>query len=697
MQQKEQPKKRARPPRGRGGNGEGWNDTNWESVSDEDYWAELSSDKPLASRTAQSAADLRSPEPEQRKLRETRSGPKLTQSEPQTATMAMPEFGAARLPGADLADLEVPALPVRRSGSTTGPMPAVPAAARPTAHTAADYADPNLALLASLGKPAREGHARAAGNGRGPAPAEQQPGTPPGGWPAPAKQQGTPPGGWGAVRAPGQREQQPGTPPGGWPAPVEQQGTPPGGWGAVRAPGQREQQPGTPPGGWPAPAEQPGTPPGGWGAVRAPGQREQQPGTPPGGWPAPAEQPGTPPGGWPAPAEQPGTPPGGWGALRAPGQRDWSQPGQEYGSAAGPPGGYHSAPPEAYSSPSYGTDRQASGYASGTPGHGIPASPAYAPDSLYDTGPGTPAGAQAPAPALAAVPYGTAHATGADQMAGQLGGPVDMTGTQGNGYSGSHAVRSYDSASYGNSSHTGGSYGSGSYGSGSYASGSYASGSYGSGSYGSGSYDGTSHEGASHGNAAHGSASHPADSRTTSAHSTGSYGAATANHAAPDTGWAPQDATNGRHAEGSWQHRGQAAIGGPAGVTPMNGYASPLSSGHPGGLPAGAPGTPADGFPIVQGASPTDGYGSQPQAGGFASGYLSRSALSGRHGVSEPELLASPYSGNPYGSYVAGPVNPGGEVPNGDTGRQPRHRDSNGYDGERSYGGYGDYNTGSRG
>ncbi len=622
MQQKEQPKKRARPPRGRGGNGEGWNDTNWESVSDEDYWAELSSDKPLASRTAQSAADLRSPEPEQKKLWETRSEPKLTQSEPQTATMAMPEFSAARLPGADLADLAVPALPVRRSGSTTGPMPAVPAAARPTAHAAADYADPNLALLASLGEPAGEGRARrAAGNGRGPAPAEQ-PGTPPGGWPAPAERAATPPGGW--------------------PAPAERAATPPGGW--------------------PAPAEQPGTPPG--------------------GWPAPAERAATPPGGWPAPAEQPGTPPGGWGAVRAPGQRDWSQPGQEYGSAAGPPGGYHSAPPEVYSVPSNGTFRQASGHASGTPGHGILASPAYAPDSLYDTGPGTPVVAQAPAPppapALAPAPYGAAHSTGADEVAGQLGGPVEMTGTQGSGYSGSHAVRSYDSASYGNPSQPGASYGGTSYSSGSYGS--------------------TSHGGAaSYGSASHGSASHPADSRTTSARSTGSYGAATANHAAPDTGWAPQDATNGRHAEGSWQHRGQAGIGGPASATPINGYASPLASGHPGGLPAGVPGTPAGGFPIVQDAGPTDGYGSQPQAGGSASGYLSRSALSGQHGVSEPELLASPYSGNPYGSYVTGQVNPGGEGPNGDTGRQPRHRDPNGYDGQRPYGGYGDYNSGSRG
>src|SRR6266516_4051471 len=96
-QRKDQPKRPARPPRLRGGDaGKDWNTTNWERVSDEDYWAEMSADKPLASRTAQSAADLRPGEPEASKERDTRTDPKLSQPERQTAAMAMPGVASSR-------------------------------------------------------------------------------------------------------------------------------------------------------------------------------------------------------------------------------------------------------------------------------------------------------------------------------------------------------------------------------------------------------------------------------------------------------------------------------------------------------------------------------------------------------------------------------------------------------------------------
>ncbi len=505
MQQKEQPKERSRPTRGRGPN-EGWNDTNWDSVSDEDYWAELSSDKPLASRTAQSAADLRSPDPEPKKQRDGLREPKLAQPVPQAATLAMPEFSPTRLESTDVADHRIAALPVRRSGSTTGPMSAVPATARPASGAGTDYADPNLALLASLSEPAaerREGRAT--------------------------------------------------------------------GWNS-----------------------------------------------------APAQQPGTPPGGWPA---------------TGPGQREWSQPRQEYASAAGNPTSYHAAPTETTGAPSYGMAQHATGYGSETPGHGIPARPGYPARTSYDTGPNTPAVGLPPAT------YGTTHSAGADQMTGPSSVPADMTGTS---YNGSHVIGSYDRASYG-------------------------------------------------------APSHPVDSPATAPHAapyaTGSYGnsyaAGAGSHATPPTGWLPQDAATGRSAEGGWKHGGQAGIGGPVSAMPPGGYGGPLPNSYPGALPADVPGTPAGGIARVQATDP--GNVGQPTAPGYPSGYLSSSALSARHGMSEPDQFSGPDSGNPYGSYVTGPANPPRSGPNGtDPDRQPRHRDTTGYDAQHPYGGYGGYGGGAR-
>ncbi len=153
-QQKDQPKKRARPPRLRGGDaGKDWNTTNWERVSDEDYWAEMSADKPLASRTAQSAADLRPREPEANKKRDAHTDPNLSQPEPQTATMAMPGIGQSgryearadtvRADADPAAESDVATLPVRRSGSSPDTGRMVPAASVSGAYySAPSYAPP---------------------------------------------------------------------------------------------------------------------------------------------------------------------------------------------------------------------------------------------------------------------------------------------------------------------------------------------------------------------------------------------------------------------------------------------------------------------------------------------------------------------------------------------------------------------------
>ena len=510
LQQKAQPKTRSRPPRDRGGHGSGdgsssWNDTNWDSVSDEDYWAELSADKPLASRTAQSAADLRPPDCEPKKRRDARTDRNLADPGSQTATKAMPEVSTTRQPSAGRVQHEVPALPVRRSGCTTDTGRTVPAGTRSAGHAAADYADPNLALLASLGEPAGEGRGlRAAGDGTGSA-AAGQPATPPGGWPG-----------------------------------------------------------------------------------------------------------------------------GG------PGQRDWSQRGQESVAAMGNQAGYQSAPPEAYRSPSYGAsskgEHQARGYATNTPGYGVPASAGHAAGTSYDTAPDL----------LPRVPSrGTTVAVSPDQTAGQVSGDVQVSGSPGGGYSGSHAAGWYDTASYGAASRTTASYRAGSYGN--------------------------------------------------------SYGAAAGSHAAPDAGRVPQNVTNGGPAGETWARTGPADIGGPAGAAAMTGYSPSATNGSTAAFSASTPATPAGGIPRAQGGDFAHGSASRAHAGGFASGYLSSSALSARHGVTGPEPLASAGSNNPYGSYLTHPATPAGDAMGASPRWQPRHSDtSGGYDPQRSYGGYRDFGGGSR-
>ncbi len=176
------------------------------------------------------------------------------------------------------------------------------------------------------------------------------------------------------------------------------------------------------------------------------------------------------------------------------------------------------------------------------------------------------------------------------------------------------------------------------------------------------------------------------------------YGAAVGSQAARDAGWGPPDASNGRPAEGSWQHSGQVGIGGPGSAAPMNGYTTLLPNGYAGALPASPADTPAGGIPYAQGGNSTNGYASPPSAGGFAaSGYLSSSALSARHSRLQPEPLTSPSSANPYGSYVTGPPRAADNSAKGpEPRRQARHRSASAYDDQGSYGGYGDDGGGSR-
>jgi hypothetical protein len=301
--------------------------------------------------------------------------------------------------------------------------------------------------------------------------------------------------------------------------------------------------------------------------------------------------------------------------------------------------------PGTYGLQSHAAQRQTGGYATDPPGYGLPASPSYAARSSHDTGPSTPSG-------LPAVSYGTAYGAGTDHLASPFGGQADATGSSGSAYIGSHPVGSF----------------------------------------------GTSYDTGSHGTTAQSTGSHDTASYGTGPYPI-SYGATAGGQTAGDNGWAPPDGANGRHAEGSWQHSGQAGIVGPASVAPVNGYPTPLPDGYAAATATTPPGTPAGGFPHVQGGNSTTGSASQPPspAGGFASGYLSSSALSARHGRPEPERLTGPGSANPYGSYVIDTPNPAGDSANATAPRRrARHRDTSSYDDQGSHGSYGDYGAGSR-
>src|SRR6266540_5995293 len=137
---------------------EGWDGTNWDRVSDEDYWAELSADKPLASKTAQSAADLgpvASSEPAPRKGRDSQTDPNGLRTAETAEMVRSRAVGASRRSGTDR---EVAALPVRRSGSAPDTGRVVPATTSPQLSRqagpgGADFTDPNLAARASTAEP----------------------------------------------------------------------------------------------------------------------------------------------------------------------------------------------------------------------------------------------------------------------------------------------------------------------------------------------------------------------------------------------------------------------------------------------------------------------------------------------------------------------------------------------------------------
>jgi hypothetical protein len=144
-----------RSRRGRDGDGDGWTDTDWDRVSDEDYWAELSADKPLASRTAQSAADLRSAEPARKRQQDKRTDPNLARAH---APADGPDSDRARPIGVERAEPVAAPMTARRVGHGTDPgLPVqVPGQSNGIGYGTADYADPNLAVLASLSEPVVE-------------------------------------------------------------------------------------------------------------------------------------------------------------------------------------------------------------------------------------------------------------------------------------------------------------------------------------------------------------------------------------------------------------------------------------------------------------------------------------------------------------------------------------------------------------
>jgi hypothetical protein len=133
----------ARP--GRGGNAQG---TDWDSMSDVDYWAEVASDKPLTT-TAQPAAQARSSrdqdaQPDRRQDVSARSG--------RSAGAGRPDESTALLP--------------RRRHSPTGPADSSPMPAAIAGRAAADGRDQAAARPGRSGQPARGSQGRDTGSGR---------------------------------------------------------------------------------------------------------------------------------------------------------------------------------------------------------------------------------------------------------------------------------------------------------------------------------------------------------------------------------------------------------------------------------------------------------------------------------------------------------------------------------------------------
>ena len=158
------PKGRSRPQRGKRDDDDEWPSMEWDKLSDEQYWAELSSDKPLASPKPASPKPDTEAKPAPAKNGQSRSAtgkPSLSQPAPAPA--------AATASGRDLPSRKAPSpqreavterLPVRGRQQTAAdvsrPSSSAPAAGgRRAASSAHPQHEPTIAMLASLaGTPA---------------------------------------------------------------------------------------------------------------------------------------------------------------------------------------------------------------------------------------------------------------------------------------------------------------------------------------------------------------------------------------------------------------------------------------------------------------------------------------------------------------------------------------------------------------
>ena len=146
-------KSRSRQSRNKRGDDDDWPSSEWDKLSDEQYWAEMSADKPLATmaRTAQPAAATAAPAP---------SSPSLAKPSPARPAAAKPSRPAASPPpptAKPSPDRESVA-PRRRERhqepaeallARGRPRPAAPAAA-PQPFSAREAGEPSLAMLTSM-------------------------------------------------------------------------------------------------------------------------------------------------------------------------------------------------------------------------------------------------------------------------------------------------------------------------------------------------------------------------------------------------------------------------------------------------------------------------------------------------------------------------------------------------------------------
>jgi hypothetical protein len=675
---------RKRPRQGRGrpdsADAGDWPDSDWTSVSEADFWADISSDKPLATtaRSAQSAADLSppadldEPAPAGRRSRRARAAESEFDS-PSGQAQSMVGNGP-----------ETVAIPARSSheplareyeSSGYGYEPAEP-----------EYTDPNLAVLASLGVTPPEGSQL----------------------PEPGAVSSDPLTSSAIPEVPGSRSSSR------W---NDRSGNP--SWDTGREPGY--------PGGT------------GYGADPGATQAFQVGGSPGYGLPEPGSHPSYPdefyPGGsFPGDSYLSSSYPDGSHSGESRDSHGLDSYGEgSYGGGSrrsdSYPGDFYSGDSfsswDSYFGSSYGSDSRSSGTHlgdsypgdsySGSGGRNSYPGGSYPGGSYDGTGPlghdyGSPDGGS----------YGTgSHGSlGGEYGTGSLGSDSYRSGSYGDGsYSGSgydggsyggssygsgsypsgshgdgsYSGSAYDAGSYGSDSYGSDSYGGDSYGGGPYGSGPYGGSSYGDGSYGNGSYSGSSYGSDSYGGSSYGGSSHGDGSHSGSAYDAGSYGSGSYNGGSygsssyGSSSYGSDSYPSGSHGDGSYSGSAYDAGSYGSGSYGSGSYGSgsygsgPSGSGDfgsdwnhsdPGGphaheagadsYDAGPQGHNSYGYGSHQdGSHEPDSYGApgpasppMPNAspGRYSGGYLSSSALSAR----QPNP-ASP-SGNPYGSYVDGPA-----------------------------------------